>query len=358
MLESLITRHAVNLFMILIFSMMLHFRKSLRDMEAKYFWLTVISCLLLVFEDVLEIKTSRDPALLFWRILLSVLGYTWRSTAILGLLLVIMPKGRRHFILWIPSLLTLLTSSTAFFTDIAFGFDDEYAFYRGPLGYVAFAVPILYLILILWIVFRHYTQRNSAGRFILPTCGFFCLVAAVTDMRFGGVRLNEAIIFSSVFFYIVLYSHDNRRDPLTGLLNRKAFYDDCSSQGKSVRAVASLDMNGLKELNDSQGHKAGDNALMTIGGCISEVTNHDTLAYRVGGDEFVILFFHNDEQKIRRAEEQIREKVSGNGYSVSIGHAIRNSGENLDDTIKTSDRLMYDNKADYYRQHDRDRRSR
>ena len=78
MLESLITRHVVNLFMILIFSMTLHFRKSLRDMEAKYFWLTVISCLLLVFEDVLEIRASLDSALLFWRTLLSVLGYTWR----------------------------------------------------------------------------------------------------------------------------------------------------------------------------------------------------------------------------------------------------------------------------------------
>ena len=358
MLESLISRHIVNLGMILIFSMMLRFRKSLRDLEAKYFWLTVISCLLLAFEDVLEIRASEDPSLRFWRILLSVLGYTWRSTAILGLLLVIAPREKRNFLLWIPSLLTLLASGTAFFTDIAFGFDDEYAFYRGPLGYVAFAVPIFYLLLILWIVFRNYTQRNSAGRYILPACGFLCLAASVADARLDGVRLNEAIIFSSVFFYITLYSHDNRRDPLTGLLNRKAFYDDCGSQGKGVRAVASLDMNGLKTLNDTQGHEAGDKALVVIGGCIGEVMNQQTLAYRIGGDEFILLFFHDDEQKICRVEEQIREKVSGNGYSVSIGHAIRQSGENLDDTIRASDRLMYDNKAEYYRRNGRDRRRR
>ena len=98
--------------------------------------------------------------------------------------------------------------------------------------------------------------------------------------------------------------------------------------------------------------------MIAIGRCISEVTNQDTLAYRIGGDEFLILFFHDDEQRICRTEEQIREKISRNGYSVSIGHAIRNSGEKLDDTIRNSDRLMYDNKADYYRQNGRDRRRR
>ena len=95
MLENLISRHLVVLFMILIFSILLRFRKSFRDMEAKYFWLTIISCLLLVVEDILETKTASDPALRFWRILLSVAGYTLRSTAILGLLLVVITRFER-----------------------------------------------------------------------------------------------------------------------------------------------------------------------------------------------------------------------------------------------------------------------
>ena len=98
--------------------------------------------------------------------------------------------------------------------------------------------------------------------------------------------------------------------------------------------------------------------MIAIGRCISEVTNQDTLAYRIGGDEFILLFFHNDEEKICRAQEQIRMSVSGNGYSISAGHAMRNAGENLDDTIKESDSRMYEDKADYYRQGNRDRRRR
>ena len=358
MLSNLISRHLVALFMILIFSILLRARKSFRDMDTKYFWLTVISCLLLVLEDILERMTAEDPALRFWRIFLSVLGYTFRSTAVLGLLLVVVHEEKRNFVLWIPSLVTLLCCSTAFFTDIAFGFDADYAFYRGPLGYVAFIIPIIYLFLILWIVFGHFTERNDAGRYILPICGIFCLAASIADVFYGGVRLNEAILFSSVFFYITLYSHDNRRDPLTGLLNRQAFYDDCSLQGRDVRAVASLDMNGLKNLNDSQGHQAGDDALIMIGKCIGEVTDRNTLAYRIGGDEFIILFFHNDEKKINDVKEQIRKSVSGNGYSISTGSAVKNPGSSLDDMIRESDSRMYEDKSNYYRQNSHDRRRR
>ena len=358
MIENLVSRHLVALFMILVFSIVLHFRKSFRNMEARYFWLTIMSCFLLIVEDLFETMAAGDPALRFWRTLLSVLGYTLRSTAVLGLLLVVMPKEKRDFVLWIPSLITLFVCSTAFFTDIAFGFDADYAFYRGPLGFIPFAVPVFYLLLILWVVFRHYTRRNSAGRYIIPVCGVFCLVVTCVDVVYGGVRLNEAIVFSSFCFFLTLYSHDNRLDPLTGLLNRKAFYDDCSAQGKSIRAVVSLDMNGLKRLNDSQGHKAGDEALIAIGKCISEVTDHDTLAYRIGGDEFLILFFHDHEEKIRHVEEQIRESVSRMGYSVSSGHALRASDGHLDEMIRESDSRMYEDKANYYQQNGHDRRRR
>ena len=300
--------------------------------------------------------TAGNPALRFWRILFSVFGYTLRSTAVLGLLLVIIPKEKRNLVLWIPSLITLVICSTAFFTDIAFGFDDDYHFYRGPLGLIAFVVPVFYLLLILWVFFRHYTQRNSAGRYIIPICGVFCLVVTFVDVVYGGVRLNEAIVFSSVCFFLTLYSHDNRLDPLTGLLNRKAFYDDCNAQGRSIKAVISLDMNGLKRLNDSQGHKAGDEALIAIGRCIRDVTDHNTLAYRIGGDEFLILSVHDNEEKICQVEEQIKESVSREGYSISSGHAMRDSDGNLEDMIRVSDSRMYEDKANYYRQKGRDRR--
>ena len=357
MLLDMFFTHMVTLFLILLFSIKLLSKKSFRNTEIKYFWITVLSCLLLVFEDSLETFTASDPSLIYWRILLSVLGYTLRSVSALSLLLVIYPSKKYHFVLWIPSVITLLTCSTAFFTDWAFGFGEDYGFYRGPLGYVAFVVPLIYIAAILFIIFRRFSERKGLEKFILPLCVVFCIAATVAGVISGGTRLNEAIMISAIFFYIVLYSHDNRHDPLTGLLNRQSFYDDCASYGSSISAVASLDMNGLKTLNDVHGHRAGDNALKKIGSCLNAVTDHNISAYRTGGDEFIILFLHTDEKKVAETVKCVKDSVEKCGCSISAGYAVReDNGKSLDETISESDRLMYEDKDNYYRINGIDRR--
>ncbi|MBR4537672.1 MAG: GGDEF domain-containing protein [Clostridia bacterium] len=356
MLMDMLFQHLVTLFLILLFSMKLRDQKSTQDAELKFFWLTVFSCLLLVLEDVLETLSQINPSLRFWRTLLSVLGYTLRSSAALGLLLVVVPRGKRLFGLYIPCLLTLLVSSTAFFTDIAFGYNENYDFYRGPLGYVAFIVPIFYLVLILWITLKRFAESKGWQKYIIPGCAVFCLAASFADALHGGIRLNEAIMISSIFFYIILRAHDNRRDALTGLLNRQAFYDDCAGFGGSIEAAASIDMNGLKTVNDSLGHHAGDQALVGIAECMQAAANRNIQAYRIGGDEFVILFFHANEEIVSRTADQIRESVSKAGYSISVGYAMRDRTADLEETIRESDQRMYADKANYYRTSGHDRR--
>lgn len=349
MMLDMLYRHWVTIFAVLIFSIKLWPRKNFKNTETKYFWMTVISCLLLVFQDTYETVCAQDPQLRFLRTLLSVLGYFLRSTAALGLLLVVVKRDKRRFIYWVPALITLATSCTAFFSDIAFGFDENYGFYRGPLGYVAFAVPILYLALILGIVIKNFSEKSSLEKYIVPVCAVFCLSASFVDVVSGGVRTNEAIIISSIFFYLVLFANDNRRDSLTGLLNRQAFYDDCNLYSKNIGAAVSLDMNGLKDLNDTLGHQAGDEALKTIGECIYKVTNGSTIAYRIGGDEFIILFLHSNEKEITAIVDKIVGEVTGAGYSISAGHALREKTDDIEDVIRKSDNMMYSSKADYYR---------
>ena len=66
MLQDMLPRHLVTLFLIILLSILLRSQKSFRDSELRYFWLTVLSCLLLMFEDALEIIASEDPSLRFW----------------------------------------------------------------------------------------------------------------------------------------------------------------------------------------------------------------------------------------------------------------------------------------------------
>ncbi len=358
MVMDMIYRHLITVFMIILFSLKLWCRKSFRDVETKFFWVTVVSCIVLVVEDSFETMTANYESLRFWRTLLSVIGYTFRSVAAVGLLLVVMPKKKQSPLVWIPCFITLLVSGTAFFTDIAFGFDENYAFYRGPLGLVAFAVPILYLVMILWTTRKFVIEEKGYERLVIPICALLCLASSLVDAYAGGIRLNEAIMISSISFYVFLYTHDNRRDSLTGLLNRQAFYEDSVVFAKDIKAVVSLDMNGLKEINDKQGHQAGDKALATIGLCIEQALGYDAQAYRVGGDEFLILVFHNSKDRIKKATDSIKESINNNGYFISVGYSLVEENEDLEETIKKSDKAMYEDKALFYKQRGNDRRSR
>jgi diguanylate cyclase (GGDEF)-like protein len=84
-------------------------------------------------------------------------------------------------------------------------------------------------------------------------------------------------------------------DPLTGLGNRRAFERDLerhtgwSRRHKKSFAVAIVDVDGLKAVNDSLGHAAGDEVLTRVGTGLREVTRTEDGSYRLGGDEFGIL---------------------------------------------------------------------
>ena len=355
-LDLLLTRHFLTGLLILVCGIKLYSEKKAKDAELRYFWMTLICCALLVLQDVAESLAAQDPDLRFFRILFSVIGYVLRPVAAIGLLLVVCPPKRRTWRLWIPALINLAINLTAFFSPIVFSFDQDYHFVRGPLGYSVFIVGMLYMAQILVATWHRFHERKRSERWILILCAAACIIASVLDALYWGIRLNDAIMISSVFFYMFLRSHDNRLDPLTSLENRFAFYEDIQRHPKSVSAIASLDMNGLKHINDTQGHAEGDKALAAIGQCLNGINGKNTVAYRIGGDEFAILFFKQDEESVSRTVLQACEAVKQAGFSLSAGYAMREGDERVEDLLHESDRKMYEDKAAYYRQSGMDRR--
>src|SRR5215472_17415894 len=88
--------------------------------------------------------------------------------------------------------------------------------------------------------------------------------------------------------------HQATHDPLTGLPNRAAAYHRLSAAlavgGGARIGLSYLDLDGFKAVNDRYGHHAGDELLVTVAGRIGRVArDHDALAARIGGDEFVVL---------------------------------------------------------------------
>ncbi len=357
MAESLISRHFVTVLLVLLCGIKLSTQKKTKDAELHFFWVTLLCCFLLVIQDILEGYTATKPELLFWRVLLSVIGYNLRPVAAVGLLLVVCPPERRSWKLWIMAIINLAVNLTAFFSPIAFSFNQEYNFVRGPLGYVVFIVSFLYMIQILVLIWRRYYERKDEERWILILSVVGCMAASAIDALIGGSHLNEAMMIGCVFLLFYLRTHDNYLDQLTSLRNRFAFYDDSNDLAGDVSVIASIDMNGLKELNDAQGHTAGDQALAEIGRCLCGISDRNTIPYRVGGDEFVVLFVDASMEKAEKALEQTRADILRAGYSVSIGCAKKEKDQGLEEALHESDLRMYKEKAEYYQISGRDRRA-
>ena len=355
-LGSLLTKHFITIVLIIVYGLKLVGNKKTRDAELRYSWITLISCSLLVLEDMAESVAAADPDLLFFRILFSVTGYALRPVAAVGLLLVICPQERRSWKIWILCVINLAVHLTAFFSPIAFSFDQDYGFVRGPLGYSVFIIALVYMVLTLVLIWQRYYEGRKTEKWILIICAASCMASALVDMAYGGCRVNEAIMISSIFFYMFLRSHDNRLDPLTALDNRFAFYDDIQYRKKSVSAIASLDLNGLKAINDMEGHAAGDTAIAEIGRCLRRLNSNNTMAYRTGGDEFVVLFMQQGEETVGEKLKELKACVTGCGYSISVGYAMLKDGGSIEEGLRESDKRMYEEKAEYYRQKGMDRR--
>lgn len=284
----------------------------------------------------------------------SIAGYSLRPAAALGFLLAVWPVERRRWYLWVPVLLNALLYGTAFFIPLTFYFDENYLFHRGPLNWTTFALCLVYLILALLVVHQRFRERQSGDSPVLYLCTLGCLGAAVADVFINTGSLVPAILISSLTFYQFLRAQGTDHDILTRLWNRMTFYKDCKRMKSAVTAVMSIDMNGLKAINDLQGHEAGDRALTTIGQALRNVMSRKVIAYRIGGDEFMVLFLRCGEEEIQKALTHLTDEVERAGLSVSVGVAHRQaSGDSLEELIRRSDMRMYEDKRNYYQAHDR-----
>lgn len=143
------------------------------------------------------------------------------------------------------------------------------------------------------------------------------------------------------------------RDMLTGLYNRNRYIERLEAykqvQDQQIGAIY-IDLNGLKKVNDEQGHRAGDELIVRAAGTIAGIFAED--AYRVGGDEFVVILLDVSREEFARKTEQLRRQMQENGVDASIGGVWQASTENLEDLLRLADENMYREKKRYYSQAD------
>lgn len=115
------------------------------------------------------------------------------------------------------------------------------------------------------------------------------------------------------------------------------------------------DVNGLKRVNDTLGHIEGDKLLETISQIWHKKMKSVFKYYRVGGDEFVALYFNESPDTVKKEVSETEQACNGIKMDkdvpvgMSMGFAEMTDGENINDTFKRAEALMYENKKRYYK---------
>ncbi len=140
-------------------------------------------------------------------------------------------------------------------------------------------------------------------------------------------------------------------DELTGAHNRNCYnleIDKISINHPGFVGIIFIDINQLKEANDTYGHSYGDDLIITCAAILKKT--FDASVYRVGGDEFVVLYQNNDENHFDKQHIALLELLSKEEkLRASVGHAKSFSSADLFDKIDEADQEMYTEKQNYYK---------
>ena len=162
------------------------------------------------------------------------------------------------------------------------------------------------------------------------------------------------------YHYTKLMKKMTETDALTGLLNRFAYeYALSELKKQSVLpkdlVIFSIDVNGLKNVNDTLGHSAGDAMICDASGCIVEAVGNKGNCYRTGGDEFAVILTDpdSDPETIRcRINESADALTKTRPYpfSISVGYCAADGGpgDQIESIEEQADKMMYREKENFY----------
>ena len=145
-------------------------------------------------------------------------------------------------------------------------------------------------------------------------------------------------------------------DPLTGLYNRRFMTDELdrliarSARQESPLAILAIDIDGLKTVNDTHGHAAGDDVLRAAGDAIREGLRASDIGVRVGGDEFIALLAGAGEDDTQIVRSRIRSafgrRPTALGTDLSFGLAIWSPGLSAQALLERVDVKLYEAKRE------------
>jgi diguanylate cyclase (GGDEF)-like protein len=206
----------------------------------------------------------------------------------------------------------------------------------------------------IWLLFQPSTLQLGMGVAALVFASFaFSATRSVADALETAFRLTREMEQAHR-----LSTHAAQTDELTGLKNRRAFfqqaqqlYSHCKHNRLPLCAVM-LDMDHFKHINDTYGHQVGDQVLRQMGKVISRSFRENDVHGRLGGEEFAVLLPDTSIEVAQNIAEALIQSIAGlmtgpvNRISASVGVASMNAGDNdLHSLMNNADKALYRAKA-------------
>ncbi|MGN0600438.1 MAG: GGDEF domain-containing protein [Oscillospiraceae bacterium] len=268
---------------------------------------------------------------------------------------------------FIPVLLLILLS---FFLPIEYveGRGTNYSY--GPLLFACYGLFAVYCLTAMTLALVKYKSLDKKTRLgIIPTITLMSIMislqAVIPELLMTGASATFVCIglFVTVDNPVSAYLEQALWDNATGVRNKNSFEKQMAAFEKKYRnknlniGFVVCDMNGLKLINDNYGHAEGDKLIKAAAEKLLENMKNAYNVYRIGGDEFVVIYIAHNEDEVRAEIENVRAacdkyKDSPIKLSIAMGYASGScTSSEFMDIYKQADALMYENKSEIKKLH-------
>lgn len=314
------------------------------------------------------IKTLYSICLAVYFMINPLIGFLWNLYVTTKIYTNIRVMKKYMRICTVPFVINVILCATSPFTHWIYSINENGIYSRGMLYPVNIILSYIYYVTSVLILIRYMskdermrTNRELKYLMLFPVAP---LVGSILQNLFYGISVVYiSVLISFLIIFINVQNAQIYTDAGTGLKNKSYLSVYLNEKLMSLKrnhliGVVLIDLDYFKNLNDTYGHTAGDEALKDVAHILNQTfdTNVDCLS-RFGGDEFVVILIRNSEEEIQQEIKRLKENVNkfnlekSREYKLhfSVGYGIGRGNENieeitLDRLLKTADVKMYEDK--------------
>ena len=206
-----------------------------------------------------------------------------------------------------------------------------------------------------------YGQRGEMWDLLDSGSGRTYMVCSSTFREDGCLRQIHHLTDTSLYMdlcrdmgeYSKALQMEKDYDGLTGLYNKGKFLAMKKSLFRNQKTIAvfNMDVNNLKEMNDTRGHEAGDRLILKAAESLKRIEARNIIPFRVGGDEFIVVAIHVNREEAEKIRAQWEEGLAelnmqddGIRCEIACGFAFGGEDYDLEEIFASADRRMYADK--------------